>query len=219
MYSACSGPMVIVVFCVYRANPHWDWSTPMVQQDIKTINSSILDTKDLANGENLLRQRLLQGDSAAFWEVWERYREGLFYSRCLQWMGGNWADTEDALSSASVKAWQRLPDYIHEIISLKSWLTQLLHNLCIDMRRERDRHHRATQLLPDTALIERQAPAYESPEATILRQELARCIRRALEDLPSNLRQPSTLRFCHGMPYRDIAAQLHLSPVNVRKRI
>ena len=44
-------------------------------------------------------------------------------------------------------------------------------------------------------------------------------IRWALEDLPPNLRQPSILRFYHAMPYRDIATQLHLSPVNVRKRI
>jgi RNA polymerase sigma factor (sigma-70 family) len=191
----------------------------MVQPYSESISPGVVVTEAPTDGEDLLKQRLVQGDSAAFWEVWERYREGLFYPRCLRWMGGDWADTEDALSNACVKAWQRLPGCIHEIISLKSWLTQLLHNLCIDMRRERDRHRRATQLLPSTPLVEGQARAYESPEAMILRQELALRIRWALEDLPPNLRQPSILRFYHAMPYRDIATQLHLSPVNVRKRI
>jgi RNA polymerase sigma factor (sigma-70 family) len=63
----------------------------------------------------------------------------------------------------------------------------------------------------------RQAPA--SPEDAVLQQEMHVAIRQALLCLPTRLRAPAILRFCHEVPHRDIAQHLNLTPETVRKRI
>ncbi|MEA5593420.1 hypothetical protein [Rivularia sp. UHCC 0363] len=58
--------------------------------------------------EQLLLKRFSQGESSAFWELWQRHLDYLYY-RCLGWMGGNPTDAEDALSRAMLKAEKKLP--------------------------------------------------------------------------------------------------------------
>jgi RNA polymerase sigma-70 factor (ECF subfamily) len=137
-------------------------------------------------------------------------------------MGGNQAEAEDALSSACLKAWQKLPAYAHDINNVQGWLLQLLHNHCVDIHRERTRHHCTVEFTDDYATLDSagdpmQAP--ESPENAVLRRETNTAIQRALEHLPVRLREPAMLRFCHELPHRDIAAQLCLTPETARKRI
>ena len=160
-----------------------------------------------------LLQYLAQGDTTTFWKLWEYYRETLLSRRCLQWMGGNHAEAEDALSSACLKAWQKLPAYAHDISNIKGWLLQLLHNHCMDIHREHTRHHYTVDIEGDPM----QAP--ESLENAVLRRETNTAIQRALAHLPVRLREPAMLRFCDELPHRDIAAQLCLTPETARKRI
>lgn len=74
----------------------------------------------------------------AFWQLWEQYRDYL-YRCCIEWMGGNPTDAEDALSRAMLKAWEKVQKIGVEIANFKAWLTSLTHNLCVDIHRERSR--------------------------------------------------------------------------------
>lgn len=74
----------------------------------------------------------------AFWQLWQQNRDYL-YRCCLKWMGGNPTDAEEALSRAMLKAWDKLPDHAEKITNFRAWLTRLIHNLCIDIHRERRR--------------------------------------------------------------------------------
>ncbi|MEH2064046.1 MAG: RNA polymerase sigma factor [Nostoc sp.] len=76
--------------------------------------------------------------SAAFWQLWEQYRDEL-YRCCIKWIGGNPTDAEDALSRAMLKAWEKVQQYAGKITNFKAWLTTLTHNLCVDIHRERSR--------------------------------------------------------------------------------
>ena len=58
-----------------------------------------------------------------------------------------------------------------------------------------------------------------SPEEALLHHELGQYIRRAIDTLPSRLRNPFILRYCHQIAYQNIAQQLGLSLNNVYKRI
>jgi RNA polymerase sigma-70 factor (ECF subfamily) len=60
---------------------------------------------------------------------------------------------------------------------------------------------------------------FDSPEEALLHHELGQYIRRAIDTLPSRLRNPFILRYCHQIAYQDIAQQLALSLNNVYKRI
>ncbi len=171
----------------------------------------------------ILLIRLAQGDSAATWILWQLYQPYLF-DLCLQRMRGNHADAEDVLSQAMMKAWDRLPDYASEITDLRAWLTRLVHNLCLDTYRERQRRTKTVQNLDemDEMAMAKEAALtqiLESPEEAVLRHELYVCIQHAISCLPPRQRAPAILRFFHAMPYSEIAKHLTLSPENLRKCI
>ncbi|MFB8787306.1 MAG: RNA polymerase sigma factor [Potamolinea sp.] len=173
------------------------------------------DTKEL-----LLLKSVSQGNSIAFWQLWRLHQDYL-YRRCQNWMGGNHTEAQEALSRASLKAWDKLPDYAGKITNPKAWLTRLTHNLCVDMHRERNRGPKGMESMENISVTEDEEVAsnIESPESAMLRREMCKYIDGAIEDLPPRLREPFILRCCQEMPYRDIAKQLDISEVNVRKRI
>ena len=167
-----------------------------------------------------LLKSLSQGDRTAFWLLWKRHQTYL-YCRCLTWMGGNSTDAQEALSQATLKAWDKLPIYAEKINNPKAWLTRMTHNLCVDMHRKRNRGARGMESIEDVAGGEDNAVTsnFESPESVVLRRELELYTRRAINALPPKLRNPFILRFYQEMSYPDIAENLELSLDNAYKRI
>lgn len=156
----------------------------------------------------------------AFWQLWQQNRDDL-YRCCLRWMGGNPTDAEEVLSRAMLKAWDKLPDYAEKITNLRAWITRLTHNLCIDIHRERRRKAMQIEDIEEVAATGNSAfiSSLNSPEEALLHHELGQYIRRAIDTLPSRLRNPFILRYCHQISYQDIAQKLALSLNNVYKRI
>lgn len=175
---------------------------------------------EIESEEQVLLRRIAQGDRAAFWQLWEQYRNYL-YRRCLTWMGGNRLDAQEAYSRAMLKAWDKLPNYAATITNLRAWLTRLTHNLCMDLHRERSRGAKGIESIEAIAAGEREtlASTLESPDAALLRRELGMTIRHAINTLPPRLRIPFILRCCQEKSYQEIAEQLALSHHNIRKRI
>lgn len=170
--------------------------------------------------EQMLLKNLAQGDRTAFWKLWVHYRDYL-YRRCQTWMGGNLADAEEALSRAMLKAWKKLPTYAEKITNLKAWLTRMVHNLCVDMHRERQRRASGIESIEEIAEREEKTILFSpnTPESSILRRELEIYLHSAIDALPMRLRSPFILRFLQKMSYADIAKQLATSQANIRKRI
>ncbi|MCP2732264.1 RNA polymerase sigma factor, partial [Limnofasciculus baicalensis] len=155
-----------------------------------------------------------------FWQVWQEYRDYL-YSCCLKWMGGNPTDAEDALSRATIKAWEKLEKFEGKIKNFKSWLTSLTHNLCMDIHRERDR---SANLVEDIEVYaageEREVVSCEdTPESALEKEERKTVIRRAIDNLPTRLRETFILHFDRELSYKEIAQQQEISYQNVSKRI
>ena len=168
--------------------------------------------------EQLLLKRLSQGHCSAFWQLWQQHQEYL-YHRCLTWMGGDYINAEDAFSQATIKAWDKLPDYAGKITNLRAWLTRFTHNICVDIHRRR-RRVMAMESIEEIAVSGNEAVISSfDPDSAILRNELGRYIRQALDSLPSKLRTPFILRYYHQISYQNIAQQLALSVDNVYKRI
>ncbi|MCC3424185.1 MAG: RNA polymerase sigma factor [Microcoleus sp. PH2017_01_SCD_O_A] len=156
----------------------------------------------------------------AFWQLWEQNRDYL-YRCCVKWMGGNPTDAEEVLSRAMLKAWDKLPNHAEKITNLRAWLIRLTHNLCIDIHRERRRKAMQMEDIEELAATGNSAviSGLDSPEEALLHHELGHYIRRAIDTLPSRLRNPFILRYCHQIAYQDIAQKLALSLNNVYKRI
>lgn len=93
---------------------------------------------------------------------------------------------------ASIKAWHKLPKYARNITNLKGWLNRFVHNLCVDLHRQRRRQafgiDDIENLAVNPSIILNSSS--ELPEATLLQQELKVYLRYCVEDLPLRLRQP-----------------------------
>lgn len=180
--------------------------------------ANIRDTT--ADDNSTVLDRLANGEADAFWDLWEHYKPTLS-RRCLQWMGGNRADAEDALSSASLKAWQYLAIHATQIVNVKAWLFRLLYNHCMSMQRANKTYLRYMQPIEDdhsfnTVVANSHDPSFEE---AMLRREMQLYLRSRINALPLRLREPAILYFFQEMRQREIASHLNLTDVNVRKRL
>jgi len=168
----------------------------------------------------VLLDRLADGQTPAFWELWAIYRPHLYHI-CLSHMGGVREDAEDALSRAMLRALDKLQHIGPRIENIRAWLTRLTVNLCADVHRERKRRTSRLEHIDDVlpSLGEGLPADIDSPEDALLIRETYVCMCDAVNDLPDRLREPFALRFFQEMAYIDIAERLILTNQNVRKRI
>jgi RNA polymerase sigma factor (sigma-70 family) len=168
--------------------------------------------------ERQLLRRVASGDAAALWELWELHRADL-YRLCVRWMNGRVEDAQDACSSTMLKIRELLPGEAADLTNPGGWLARVAFNVCMDLHRDRGRRARLEgSTLTPPAGLEPLAPL-PTPEEEFLRQELSVCLRNAVDDLPTTLRQPLVLRFFDSLTHQDIAQRLSLNSGSVRKRI
>lgn len=190
----------------------------MIQPRTEHANDGEMDIPADDADAQLWLQRLARGDRRAFWAIWMSYQEELFCC-CLRWMGGDREEAEDALSSASLKAWQHLPACAEDIVHVKGWLSRLLYNHCMSIRQTRKRHALLMQKISTQPAPALQPSECESPEDVMSRQEMLQDVHYAMDNLPPRLHVTAELRLVRNLTYREIASQLNLSPENARKRV
>ncbi|MGK7893452.1 MAG: RNA polymerase sigma factor [Xenococcus sp. (in: cyanobacteria)] len=182
------------------------------------LGYSLANQSSATLDETILLNKLAQGDRNAFWQLWERYRNYLFH-RCLTWMGGNHDDAQEAMSLASLKAWEKLPNYASKINNLKGWLNRFTHNLCIDLHRQRQHKAIGVDNVEDVPLNHHEIGSSDYPELELLQQEQKIYLRHCIDSLSSRLREPLILSYYQSMSQADIARKLSISTDNVAKRL
>ncbi|RAM48868.1 MAG: RNA polymerase subunit sigma-24 [Hapalosiphonaceae cyanobacterium JJU2] len=189
-----------------------------LQQEVSFCLSSLENRKILPKQSQF--RALSQNNCGDFWQLWESYQD-YFYNLCLQWMGGNSHDAEDALNQAMLKAWDKWTKYENKIIYPKAWLARIIYNFCMDVHRKRKREATVIENIDNIKFADH--PAFAStlgfPESHILNLEMRAYLGHRIESLPDKLRHPFILHCCQEKSYKDIAKHLALSEENVRKRI
>jgi RNA polymerase sigma factor (sigma-70 family) len=155
-----------------------------------------------------------------FWQQWQQYRDYL-HRCCIKWMGGNPTDAEEALSRAMLKAREKVQKFAGKINNFKAWLTTLTRNLCVDIYRERSRGANRVEDIEGYASSEEQGllRSEDTPEIALETGEKRIVIRRAIDNLPTRLRETFILHFYQELSYPEIAQQQEISYQNVCKRI
>src|SRR6266567_6074747 len=81
--------------------------------------------------------RARSGDGEAFRLLVERHVRGVFK---VAWrMTGNEYDADDLVQETLLRAWRQLPTF-EQRSELKTWLTRIAINCCLDFLRARERH-------------------------------------------------------------------------------
>jgi len=160
--------------------------------------------------------------SEAFWGIWVEHQDYL-RRHTLRWMSNNTADAEDALSCAMLVAQRKYPLHAPYIGNLRAWLTRLVHNVCMDHHRSRNRFDRLDGVYDEEGPGGDRLPDHHSstpgPDHVALTHETLGLLEKGLRGLSPTLREPFVLRCLQELSYPEIAAHLRITEAAVRKRV
>jgi len=160
--------------------------------------------------DEALFERLLDGELAAFDELYRRYERRLFgfiHSYLHEQQAA-----EEVLHEAFLTL-LRERERRQVLRSFRAWLFQVARNLCLNRLRGQRRGRRVV-----SELAVQPQPRVECPEGTLLRRERATALKRAVSALPQPLRELYSLRAA-GMSYEELSAVLGVPQGTIKSRM
>lgn len=127
--------------------------------------------------------------------------------RFAYWLSGNRAVAEELVQETLIRAWRSM-DRLRDTKAAKAWLLTIV-------RRENARYHGRRQLpksgMPTEDLVDVRSDYDTSTEAFVLR--------RALDQLPPDYREPLLMQIVYGYSQKEIAEQLGISNAGAGTRL
>lgn len=165
--------------------------------------------------DDLLLRRAQKGDAAAFEQLITPH-EGMVWRVCWHYTQ-NREDASDCAQEAMLKAWRSLPAYRQDC-SLLSWLYRICVSCCLDfIRRRRGECDASLNAMTEAGY---DPPASTpTPEESALRQEDARALQDAIQQLPEDMRSVLILFVLEKRRYEDIAAMTGVAVGTVKSRL
>ncbi len=164
---------------------------------------------------NALIERCLQGDQQA-WDAIVRLHWRRVFNVAYKFVGRH-DEAEDLTQDVFLRVYRSLGTFDRRA-NFQTWLISVSRNLCIDhyrsVRKERetiDRDVNADDLSPVSREV--------NPLVALERRDLARELRRALDELPRALRAAVVMRDLQDLSYQEIADRLGLPEGTVKSRI
>ena len=144
--------------------------------------------------DDTLIKRILAGDSESFAVLVERHIGSI--RKCIGRIVRNASDTDDVVQDVLLKLWSRLATFRSES-TFRTWATRVAINETLMLCR-RERNWRTPQPIEDPDQL---AYPGERTDQTLIRAEVAREVRRALERLP---RMYSSVLLLHDVEQRSV---------------
>jgi len=160
-----------------------------------------------------LMLRVKQGDTAAFTELVDKYKQGVL--NLAYRMLRDLTEAEDLAQGVFVQVYKSAHRY--EVSSkFSTWLFTIARNLCLNEIRRRSRHPASSLDTPHPESEDQPLHQFEdkktfSPPDSLLHSELEQKIELALSELPENQRLAILLCRQDELSYEDIARVLGCS--------
>jgi len=166
-----------------------------------------------ADSDAALMLRVKQGDTAAFAELVDKYKQPVM--NVAYRMLHDATEAEDLAQAVFVQVFKAVDRY-RVSSKFSTWLFTIARNLCLNEIRRRARHQAASMDAPhpeqeDQPLHQFEDKQTASPPERLLHGELADKIEQALAELPENQRLAIVLCRQEELSYEEIARVLHCS--------
>ncbi len=159
---------------------------------------------------------VLDGDSAAFEALFNRYKDAI-YKFCFQRTGGNSDDANDLLQETFIKAFLNLEKYDVRY-TFGQWIYVIARNVFIDFIRKR-RDECSIDTLPSSNGFRTPIAPEASPEESIIDRQKRSQLTDYLERMTPCYRRFIELRFFKELSYEEIAAELNMPLGTVKTQI
>jgi RNA polymerase sigma-70 factor (ECF subfamily) len=185
-----------------------------LQQDETPGAASGVDASDLE-----LVRRAQRGERGAFDLLVLRYQHKVIklVARLLR----DPAEAEDVAQEAFVKAYRALASFRGDS-AFYTWLYRIAVNTARNAMASRQRRpldYEAELTEGEQTTVEARMRHTDTPEATVLSEEIRETVNRAVAALPEDLRTAIILREVEGLSYEEIAAAMDCPVGTVRSRI
>ena len=156
-----------------------------------------------------------EGNCEAGWEeVVRRYRRKVF--GIAYRFTGKYEEAEDLTQEIFFRVFRAL-DRFDLDADFATWLYSVGRNHCVDHYRS-GRRERETRIDREVDLDEAVSGRFD-PHRSLEQRDNKRLLSRALQSLPSKLREVVVLRDIHGLSYQEIVERLGLPEGTVKSRI
>ena len=156
-------------------------------------------------------RRAQKGDAKAFEALVTPY-EAMIWRVCWHYTGHT-EDARDCAQEALIKAWRSIGAYRQDC-ALESWLYRICASVCLDFQRKRKR----TREEPLEEGFDRPDPAAPPDEQAVQRQRREE-LRRAIQQLPDDMRTVLLLYALEKKKYEEIAEITGASVGTVKSRL
>ncbi len=153
-------------------------------------------------------------DAAAFEVIFDRHGSAAF--SLAYRMSGQRSVAEEIVQESFLSLWRSGDRYTEGRGSVRTWVLGVVRHRAIDT--SRSQAVKQTRDVSDEGIAERLA-ASEHTELDLIRDEDARQVRGALDELPAEQRQVIDLAYFGGFSHTEIAALLQLPPGTVKSRM
>ena len=166
-----------------------------------------------------LVERVQRGDKKAFDLLVLKYQQKVanLVSRYIR----DPSETLDVTQEAFIKAYRALPNFRGES-AFYTWLYRIAINTAKNFLVAQGRRPPGSDVDAETAEqldVGVRLKEHATPENYLLEDEIAQTVKRAIDDLPEDLRTAITLRELEGLSYEDIAKAMDCPVGTVRSRI
>ncbi len=200
------------------------WNISKVKHSYIYKSTTMSAKTESANPEQLLLERVRQGDVAAYNDMVTRYWDRI-YARVHQLLK-NREDAEEVTQDAFIRAHRGLENFRGDA-SFSTWLYQIATNLAHNrywywFRRKRDQSISLDQPITDDGdmTLENVMPSEgEDPAAATLTHEFVDRVSECMSGLNEKHREVLVLRNVKNLSYEEIAEQLDISVGTVKSRI
>ncbi len=166
-----------------------------------------------------LVSRVQRGDKKAFDLLVLKYQQKVanLISRYVR----DPSETLDVTQEAFIKAYRALPNFRGDS-AFYTWLYRIAINTAKNYLVAQGRRPPGTDVDAETAEqldVGTRLKEHATPEHHLLTDELAETVKKAMDDLPEDLRTAITLRELEGLSYEEIARAMDCPVGTVRSRI
>ena len=163
--------------------------------------------------------RVQQGDKKAFDLLVLKYQQKVanLVSRYIR----DQSETLDVTQEAFIKAYRALPNFRGES-AFYTWLYRIAINTAKNFLVAQGRRPPGNDVDAETAEqldVGTRLKEHATPESHLLTEEIAETVRKAMDDLPEDLRTAISLRELEGLSYEEIANAMECPVGTVRSRI
>ncbi len=129
---------------------------------------------------------------------------------------GNQADAEDVLQDALLNAYRAIGT-LRDQGAFQAWLARIGRHVCFRLKRQEAL--RPILALPYPKGLDSLASGQPSAETQVVRQDIDRCVKAALDRLPGSYRRVIELRDLEGYTAPDAARELGISVPALKSRL